>query len=138
LRYREACNTALVQSNTETPIPDGQWSILNPVGDFPVGNRRMKGHDCLPSKILSADARCHVLSSTLHLWDPSWLATSRFLSAPFDFGNAEMPSPESSGSRATCPSDDWWLRLNRGITTRKFDVHVTLALANPDLPICKW
>jgi hypothetical protein len=42
------------------------------------------------------------------------------------------------GSRATCPSNDERLRLNREITTHDFDVHGMLALANPDMPICKW
>jgi hypothetical protein len=37
--------------------------------------------------------------------------------------------------RATCPSDDRRLPLNREIATRDFDVHVILALANPDMPI---
>jgi hypothetical protein len=46
-----------------------------------------------------------------------------------------VPSPDSTGSRATCPSPNRWLRLNRGIAICDFNVHVTLALAKPDVPI---
>ena len=38
--------------------------------------------------------------------------------------------------RATCPSDNRRLPQNREIATRDFGVHATLALANPDMPIC--
>jgi hypothetical protein len=91
-----------------------------------------------PFKTPNADTRCHVLYPTPSPWDPSRLVTSRFLNTPVDFENAEVPSPDSSGSRATCPSNDERLRLNREIATRDFDVHEMLALANPDMPICKW
>jgi hypothetical protein len=86
-------------------------------------------------KTPNADARCHVSSSAPSPWDPSRLAISRFLRAPLDVANAEVPSPDSTGSRATCPSTNRRLRLNRGIAIRDFNVHVTLALANPDVPI---
>jgi hypothetical protein len=89
-------------------------------------------------KTPNADTRCHVLYPTLSLWDLSGLVTSRFLSTPADFENVEVPSLDSLGSRATYPSNDEWLRLNREIATRDFDVHGMLALANPDMPICKW
>jgi hypothetical protein len=80
------------------------------------------------------------LYSTQSPWDPSQLATSRIIRAPFNFENAKVPSPDASGSCATCSPDDRQLRLNRGIATRDFDVHVVLALINPDMSMRdgKW
>jgi hypothetical protein len=64
---REIANPACAPRATlklRSPIPEVNGQRLNP-RDFPVGKSRMKGHDCLPSKTPNADARCHVLSSTL-------------------------------------------------------------------------
>jgi hypothetical protein len=123
------CNLKL-----RTPIPEVNGQLLRVSGISLSGNRQMIGGDSLTFQTPNADARCHVSSSAPSPWDPSQLGTSLFLRAPFDFENAEVPSPDSSGSRATCPSDDRRLRLSRGIATRDFDVHATLALANPDVP----
>jgi hypothetical protein len=88
-----------------------------------------------PPNSPNADVRFHVSSSVQSPWDPSRLVISRFPHTPFTLAIAEVPSPESSGSRDTCPSNDKRLRLDRGITPHDFDVHVFLALANPDMPI---
>jgi hypothetical protein len=57
---------------------------------------------------------------------------------PSTFKNTEVPSPDSLGSRATCPSDDRRLRLNRGIATRDFDVHATLCTRQPRYADMQW
>jgi hypothetical protein len=81
---------------SRSPMVNGQYLGISPLA--------------MPSLCISEPqvprCRCHVLYSTQSPWDPSQLALSRFLRAPFDFANAEMPSPESWGSRATCPSND--------------------------------
>jgi hypothetical protein len=84
-----------------------------------------EGSRPLPFQTLNADARCHVLSSPLSLWDSSRLGSLLF-HGPFDFENVEVPSPDSTGSCATYPSDDRWLRVNWRITIHEFDVHEAL------------
>jgi hypothetical protein len=126
----------------ETPNPDPRCQrSTDPVlsGISLSGNRRMKGSESLTFQ--NPERRCAMPRVVLHAVSVGPVATrdSLFLRVPFDFENAEVPSPDSTGSRATCPSNRR-LRLNREIATRDFDVHATLALANPDMPICngKW
>jgi hypothetical protein len=88
-----------------------------------------------PPNSPNADVRYHVSFSTRSPWDPSRLVISRFPRTPFALAISEVSSPESSGSRATCPSNDRRLRLDRGIAPHVFNMHVFLALTNPDMPI---
>ena len=55
----------------------------------------------------------------------------------WETSNAETPILQIS---ATCPSNNRRLSQNREIAIHDFDVHATLALTNPDMPICdgKW
>jgi len=72
-------------------------------------------------KTLSAEVRCHVLALHAVLWDPSQFGTLLFLRVPFDFENVKVPSPDSSGSHATCPSNDRRPRQILEIATHDFN-----------------
>jgi hypothetical protein len=97
---RDIARLVTLSRATQTPSPECRWSTVNP---REVATRDVKD---LSFQSLSVDARCHVLYSTQSPWDPSQLATSRFICAPFDFANDKVPSPKSFGSRATCPCND--------------------------------
>jgi hypothetical protein len=132
-----------VQLKLRTPIPDGQRSTLgiSPLAMSTACLSKPRAPRC------RSPIKCH-LDST-HFQGPTrprhltlvWeIAGSRFPDANplhWETPNAETPILRI---RATCPSDNRRLPLNREIATRDFDVHATLALANPDMPICdgKW
>jgi hypothetical protein len=97
---RDIARLATLPSCNQTPKP------RSPMVNGQPRDIATRDVEDLLSQTPSVDVRCHVLYSTQSLWDPSQLALSRFLRAPFYFANAEMPSPESWGSRATRPSND--------------------------------
>jgi hypothetical protein len=45
-----------------------------------------------------------------------------------------MPNPDLTGSDATCPYNDGWLRLNQEIVDHDFKEYETLASGKPDMP----
>jgi hypothetical protein len=129
------CNMKL-----RSPIPDVNGQHLYVSGISLSGNRQMKGHDSLAFQ--NPECRCAMPRVVLHSISVGPVATRDLAISPCSFRLCKRRSAESrsSGSRATCPSNDRRLRLNRGIATRDFDVHEMLALANPDMPIFngKW
>jgi hypothetical protein len=100
-------------SNHRTPNTDGQRSMAQDISPRDVNS--------LVFKTPSAEVRCHVLALHVVLWDPSQFETSLLLRVPFDFENVEVPSLNSSGSCATCPSNDRRPRQIREIATHDFN-----------------
>jgi hypothetical protein len=90
--------------------------------------RTLIGRDPMASSLLSFGT--HSAMSLRDFADRESLTQSSLL---LETPNAETPILRI---HATYPSNDRRLPQNREIAIRDFDVHATLALANPDMPKC--
>jgi hypothetical protein len=92
LAYREIGSRDIAELATrlraiEYRDPDSQWSTVN------LGLSLLAIPKTCFSNLRAPNTRCHVRYSTQSPWDPSRLALSRFLRAPFSAEIAEVPKP---------------------------------------------
>jgi hypothetical protein len=118
--------------------PKSRWSKVN-LGVFPLAPRALTYQfpECRNSDVTRARHLDSTMSPGSHsATSPSGLRGSRnprlqVLAA----GNPECRIPDAPDS-CHLSLQDRRSRSNRGIALRDFDVHVILALANPDSPMC--
>jgi hypothetical protein len=95
-RYREACDNVLVQSNTETPIPDVRPPVLLSVSVGPVATRDLAISPCSFRLCKPRSAESRVLGISCHL-------SLRRSTAPINSGDHVLRSRRACNTRTHQP-----------------------------------